>query len=169
MAKLINEAKRMQFLAGLITESQLEETEQTNELFGFGAPTLKPGDTIEIIYDKPLAKKEGGNDDYKFTAKFTGNNSMFEITNYKYSADSFDRRFMVGNKTMEKSPSEVAVTQFGNNPLVWEGKKVTINAPEESGKITVGQKLSIGGSGYGPKITSMKLNGKEVKKVNVPK
>ena len=46
MAQLINEAKRMQQLAGLITES---ESEQTNELFGFGKKSqFKPEQ--KVIY-----------------------------------------------------------------------------------------------------------------------
>ena len=56
MAQLINEAKRMQLLAGIITESEANEPEKTNELFGLGTPSPKPGTRVTINYSNVDSK-----------------------------------------------------------------------------------------------------------------
>jgi hypothetical protein len=147
MAQLINEAKRMQFLAGLITESQLEETEQTNELFGFGAPTLKPGDKVAIKYDKAIMTDDGNSDGFFIEIELLPS-KKFKIT--RYAIDKFE----VDNGSAQK-------TNYGI--LIWQGHEILINKPLE-----VGENIVINNA-KGPKITSMQLNDKEVKKVNVPK
>jgi hypothetical protein len=60
MAQL-NELKRMQQLAGLITESQLEETEQINEIFGLGTEKVGKDDTIILHMSKPVSEDNPNN------------------------------------------------------------------------------------------------------------
>ena len=94
MAQLINEAKRMQFLAGLITESQLNEgiidlsDAAVNLLMDKSKYMTKPGSSsgVYVVYDLslPKGKSSFGDDDstqkvgYWFTKDSKYKSNKFE-------------------------------------------------------------------------------------------
>jgi len=72
MAQLINEAKRMQFLAGLITESQLNENTKHAE--------LKPLEDILLQNGYKFAKDDAG-----FSGKATYEKKVDDLNTYEVS------------------------------------------------------------------------------------
>ncbi len=119
--------------------AKVRKKEQTNELFGFGAPSAKVGDKIVIRYDKEIMQK----DRRGIILEYIGGEKCKIID---YSIQKFD--VDMGAKS-----------NYDGSIFLYKG--MTINVGDEQ---AVGKSFKINNAS-GPKINQIKLNDKEVKKV----
>jgi hypothetical protein len=124
MAQLINEAKRMQQLAGLINESQLNEVEQTNEIFGLGAEKVEDGDTILFYNDKPVSE-ENPNNIVKVVLNWQGDGGLVSPSEIQSSSSGIMSKKGDGVVDLDFGKNKIAVgDKYFNsvNPKDWEGE-----------------------------------------------
>jgi len=115
MAQLINEVKRMQQLAGLITES-----EQTNELFGFGGGKLKPETRVkdkegqEWKIDKFVKKTDTG--EVYIVRDPTGSGRKKELYTNQFTVvkESQLNELATAEDKIDRTASNLAIKKLGD-------------------------------------------------------